>query len=291
MKKVLLLTLLAACGGDDAAVGPDAAPQLIFGGDRPTELQVPDLEPGETYPLVLLLHGHGVSGLVQQAYLKLDLVDQRGVFLLAPDGSLSGVDGHAYWNAESGCCNHGEHDVDDVAYLGTMLEDVMAAWPIDPARVYVWGHSNGGFMAYRMACDRADLVAGIAPLAGAATSLNGDDDCDPSQPVNVLHIHGTSDAVVPFTGTNFGKGTFPGAIESVDQWQAHDGCDATRTAGEALDVEADIDGAETTVADADGCPAGGAVTLWTMTGASHIPDVVPAYGDLVLDWLLAHPRP
>jgi polyhydroxybutyrate depolymerase len=287
MKRLSICVLLAACGGGD----PEDPPPTIFGGDRSVELQVPDVEPGETYPLVLLLHGHGISGLIQQAYLKLDLVDGRGVFLLAPDGSLSDVDGHSYWNAESGCCNHGDDSVDDVAYLGGLIDDVMAAWPIDPARVYVWGHSNGAFMSYRMACERADVVVGIAPLAGAATSLGGVDDCDPSQPVNVLHIHGTTDSTVPYDGANFGKGEFPGAIESVDQWQAHDGCDATRTDGDAIDLEMDVDGAETTVEDADGCPDGGAVSLWSMVGAGHIPDVVPGYGDLVLDWLLAHPRP
>lgn len=47
----------------------------------------------------------------------------------------------------------------------------------------------------------------------------------------------------------------------------------------------------TTVEIADDCPDGGAVELWTMTGASHIPDVDPTFGDQVLDWMLAHPRP
>lgn len=292
MKRLLPLLLLAACGGDDASTPPDAAPTVNFGGDRPVELQVPDdLADGETYPLIVLLHGHGINGLVQQAFLKItDLVDRRGVFLIAPDGTTSGVDGHSYWNAESGCCNHGDHSVDDVAYLSGLIEDISAAWPIDPARVFVWGHSNGGFMAYRMACDRADLVAGIAPLAGAATSLGGVDDCAPSQPVNVLHIHGTADPTIPYPGGNIGEGAFPGAVASVDEWQAHDGCDATRTAGDAFDLERDLDGSETTVADADGCPSGGAVSLWTIEGGTHTPDVVPEYGDLVLDWMLAHPR-
>ncbi len=291
MKRAAILILLAACGGDDATSTPDAAPPRVFGGDRPTELQVPDLEDGQTYPLVMLLHGHGFSGLVQEGFLKLDLVDQRGVFFVAPDGTASTVDGHPMWNAESGCCNHGDHDVDDVAYLGSVLDDIMAAWPIDPTRVFVWGHSNGGFMAYRMACDRADVVSGIAPLAGASTTLDGVIDCDPSQPVNVLHIHGTADSTVPYAGTDFGKGRYPGAVDSVGEWQTHNGCDATRTAGAAIDLESDLAGAETTVEDADGCPAGGAVSLWRIAAGSHLPDVVPGYGDLVLDWMLAHPRP
>lgn len=290
MKRFLPFVLLAACGGDDVASTPDAAPPRTFGGDRPVELAVPDLEDGETYPLVLLLHGHGVSGLVQEAYLKLNLVDDRGVFFLAPDGTVSSVDGHSHWNAESGCCNHGDPTVDDVAYLGGLIDDVMAAWPIDPARVYVWGHSNGGFMSYRMACERADVVVGIAPLAGASTSTAGTDDCEPSRPVNVLHLHGTADTIIPYAGGNVGDGAFLSAEGSVDAWQALNGCDATRTAGDALDLEQDLDGAETAIEDADGCPAGGAVTLATMQGVTHFPDVVAGFGDAVLDWMFAHPR-
>ena len=48
-------------------------------------------------------------------------------------------------------------------------------------------------MAYRMACQSADLIAGIASLAGA-TFLDPSR-CAPSQPVNILHIHGTADDI------------------------------------------------------------------------------------------------
>ena len=41
-------------------------------------------------------------------------------------------------------------------------------------------------MAYRMACESADLIAGIVSLAGA-TFLDPAR-CVPSQPVNILHI-------------------------------------------------------------------------------------------------------
>jgi polyhydroxybutyrate depolymerase len=53
-------------------------------------------------------------------------------------------------------------------------------------------------MAYRMACQSADLIAGIASLAGM-TLLNPSN-CAPTQAVNILHIHGTADTMVPSGG-------------------------------------------------------------------------------------------
>ena len=40
-----------------------------------------------------------------------------------------------------------------------IVDEAIAVRPIDPDRVYFFGHSNGGFMSHRFACDRADLVA------------------------------------------------------------------------------------------------------------------------------------
>ncbi len=283
------LSLFAACGGgggeeDDPFDGP-----RTFGGDRLVELQLPDdLTAGEQYPLVLLLHGYSANGLLQTAYLGLgDLAEDPGAFFLAPDGTVDSL-GNKFWNASDACCGDGP-EIDDVAYLGGLIDEVSAEWPVDPARVYVIGHSNGSFMAYRLACDRADVITGIVGLAGADDTVG---DCDPSDPVSVLHIHGTDDETVGYDGGTFAGGTYPGAVASVSQWQAHDGCDASRGPGEPRDLDTGIDGAEPEVEIADGCPSGVGVELWTMTGASHIPSLDTAtFGATIVTWLQAHPRP
>lgn len=281
------LCLIAACG-DGETVDPFDGPRT-FGGDRLVELQLPDdLVAGQEYPLVLLLHGYGASGLVQTAYLGLgDVAVDPGAFFLAPEGTVDGS-GRRFWNASDACCGEGGPEVDDVAYLGGLIDDVAAAWPVDPGQVFVIGHSNGAFMAYRLACDRADVITGIAGLAG---SDDTGADCAPAHPVSVLHIHGTSDAVIAYTGGDLDNGGYPGAVASVTQWQHHDGCDADRSAGTALDLEGTLAGAETSVEIADGCPDRVGVELWTMNGASHLPDLTPAFAAGVLGWLAAHARP
>jgi pimeloyl-ACP methyl ester carboxylesterase len=75
--------------------------------------------------------------------------------------------GHRFWSATDACCNLDGLAVDDVAYLRAVIRDVSARHAVDPRRVFIVGHSNGGFMAHRMACEASDLVAAVVSLAGA----------------------------------------------------------------------------------------------------------------------------
>src|SRR5438270_58051 len=96
LRRVVLGVALAACGSSAAP-----PPTLTFGGDRPVTLQVPPhLDQGKRYPLVLILHGYGASGFVQEAYFGMNqaAVEDRA-FVLAPDGLVDST-GHEFWNAD-----------------------------------------------------------------------------------------------------------------------------------------------------------------------------------------------
>ena len=115
---------------------------------------------------------------------------------------------------------------DDAAYLRRLIETVQARWPVDPRRVYVLGHSNGGYMSHRMACEHADLVAGIVSLAGAAFDdpVNIDPAlarCKPSEPVHILEIHGEEDGTVLYAGGR--PVNTPSARETVAGWAVRNG--------------------------------------------------------------------
>src|SRR4051812_47387816 len=198
----------SACGSSNGGDDDDDGGQrtTMFGGDRPTQLQVPldFVDDGTLYPLVVVLHGYSASGFVQSAYFGMRPTP-AGTFVLAPDG-LTDSSGNEYWNADPACCDFDHSGVDDSTYLGDLIADVAHTWPIDPKAIHLIGHSNGGFMSYRMACDHADLIASIVVLAGAAASDAST--CTPSEPVAVLHMHGTLDESVPYSV----------AQPSVDQW-------------------------------------------------------------------------
>jgi polyhydroxybutyrate depolymerase len=281
----VLLALAAACSNPTDR--PVDRP-LEFGGARPVTLQVPDdFDDARTYPLLVILHGYSANAFVQQGYLKLnDVASTHEMLVLAPEGTVDSM-GKQFWNADPTCCDLDGSGVDDVAYLGGLIDAVRAAWPVDAAQVAVIGHSNGAFMAYRMACERADVVTEIAGLAGHASTVP----CDPVRPVAVLHIHGTADDTVPYeTGTFMGF-TSPGAVDSVAQWATHDGCTGALAAGAPpKDLEQRLDGAETTVGVTAGCPAGAAAELWTIEGGGHLPVLTATFPTELLAWLDAHRR-
>ncbi len=284
MRRIAAIScLLLGCGDDGGSTG-DNRPTMLGTADRPVDLKIPtNLDESQTYPLVMVLHGYGASGFVQQAYFGAGpLATSSTAFVISPDGTVDSS-GKQFWNADPACCDFGGTGVDDVGYLGTILDDALASdWPIDPDRVFVIGHSNGGFMSYRMACERADIIAAIAPLAGLASSQAAM--CTPERPVNVLHMHGTADGTVPFTSGP------TGAEASTTQWAQKNGCATTRTAGADLDLEKNLAGAETHTASSDGCPAGGTVELWSIEGAGHVPVWNPTFTETWFDWFQAHAR-
>lgn len=262
-----LILALGGCGGSDTEVPT----QYEFGGDRPVFLEVPaayDHDAGA--PLLVVLHGFGANAYTQLAYTGLDeLVNEAGALLLAPEGTVNG-DGKQFWNANTQCCDFENTGVDDVGYITGLIDDVSATWNVN--QVYLFGHSNGGYMSYRMACDRADRIDGIVSLAGLAWA--DESACQPSEQVAVLQIHGTVDDMVPYDGGS----SQPGAMDSAAIWAGHNGCTGgARAAAGRLDLDSTLAGDETAVEVFDGCPAEAGVELWTIEGGAHIPTVTEGF--------------
>jgi len=103
-------------------------------------------------------------------------------------------------------------------------------------------------------------------------------------------MHGTLDATVPYGGGSILGYTFPGAEDSVDQWVGYDGCDGEGIEGDAVDYETTLLGDETTPTHWEGCDEGARVELWSIAGASHIPNVNDEYRNALVEWLLARRR-
>ena len=265
--------------------------------DRPAVLDAPDSVTGLA-PLVVLLHGYGSTAATHDAYLGVTAqAASRGTYVLLPNGTPGGWEPSTtkrYWNAGSAVP---AIDVDDVAYLRDLIAEAIAVRPIDPDRVYVFGHSNGGAMAQRLACELSGVVTAIATLAGPLVTGFP---CAPTQPVSILSLHGDADEVVFYAGGstfgNYGATVFPppsspypGAVEQIALWAARFGCDATAVAGGRLNLMGGIAGDETAVTVHEGCPQGIDVQLDTLQGGTHVPVLIQqSVGSGILDWLLAH---
>jgi polyhydroxybutyrate depolymerase len=207
-----------------------------------------------------------------------------------PDGTTN-RNGERFWNATTACCDFDRTGVDDSGYLVRLIDKVASSYQVDPARVYLVGHSNGGFMAYRMACEHADRITAIVSLAGAMTADSAR--CTPSRPVTVLQIHGTRDDTVLFEGGDNPGGDYPSVTEALRTWRGLDGCD--NTADRSLprkDLVTDLAGAETTVTSYhSGCRGGSRVELWSIRDGSHVPALGPEFAPAVVDFLYAQVAP
>ncbi len=270
---------------------PAFADSQIDLGRGPITIHVPaSYDPGTPAPLAILLHGYGSNGSATEAFFGFaTAAETAGIIYAAPDGTTD-LSGYPFWNATDACCNFNNSTVDDSGYLRSLVEAIQADYNIDDLCVYFAGLSNGGFMSYRMACDHADLIAGIVSVAGA--TFDDAADCSPTEPVHILQIHGTADTVILYAGGSLAV-PYPGAVESVETWAQYNGCVLTPVAGPGtLDLDAGLPGAETTITRYPyGCSSGGSAELWTVSGGPHVISPTPDFGASVAEFMLTHPRP
>ncbi|WP_156689802.1 extracellular catalytic domain type 1 short-chain-length polyhydroxyalkanoate depolymerase [Mycobacterium sp. Marseille-P9652] len=201
-------------------------------------------------PLVVMLHGgFGTAEQAARAYGWDQLADGAKFVVAYPDGL------HRAWNVGGGgCCGRPARDgVDDVAFITAAVADIARNVGIDSSRVYATGISNGGIMAYTLACNTGDFAA-IGP--DSATQL---DPCPSPHPTSVIHIHGTADRLIPYKG---GRGSSvidgPSVADVNAFWRNADRCGAPSIT---------TNGAVTTATAA--CPDRRAVVLVTVDGGGH----------------------
>ncbi|MEO3470352.1 PHB depolymerase family esterase [Roseomonas sp. CAU 1739] len=187
---LLLLPLLAGAAGPARACGPDTD---CLVGSRSYRIRLPPLPPdGARVGAILLAHGYRdtAANIMADADIAA-AVSALGLALIAPQS-----DGPR-WNLP-GQPGGPRPGIDEMAAMDRLVADVIARFPVNPARIMASGFSAGGMLAWNLACRRADLFAGFAPLSG--TFWNPlPEDC-PSGPATVLHTHGTEDPTVPLHG-------------------------------------------------------------------------------------------
>lgn len=262
-----------ACAGS-GALEPGTHDLRLMSGDteRSYTLHLPPaFREGGLLPLVLAFHGGGGNAKGYRKYAGLDAVADREGFVVAyPDGSGGLLGRLLTWNAGL-CCGPAMRDeVDDVAFARRLVDEIGQLVPIDRRRVYATGHSNGAMMSYRVATEAPDLVAAIAPVAGAMLLA----DFESTTPIPVLHIHSVDDPRALYGG---GLGPpFPltrnrvhhNAVETqLARWIALNGCpEEPRTLEERADPATGHTAIHLAYAP---CSSGADVELWRLTGAGH----------------------
>ncbi|MFG2041490.1 alpha/beta hydrolase family esterase [Dactylosporangium sp. NPDC048998] len=242
------------------AVGSTDQTITVDGRKRTYHLYRPaKLSMSKPVPLVVMLHGAlGDGRQAEMAYGWDAEADRKGFVVAYPDGLFRS------WVVSAECCGPSVNSgVNDVAFIRAMVAAVSDGLPIDPARIYATGISNGGMLDYRLACDTT-IFAAIGVVAGKQLGQ-----CPSPAPISVIHVHGTGDDIVPYDSrpgkmNNDGQGLIPVKIDAVsvpdeiDQWRKTARCSAPQTR-----TKADV---TTSVAH---CPDGRDVELITIAGAGH----------------------
>ena len=190
---------------------------------------------------------------------------------------VAGLNGAVYedassWNAGICCANATTYEENDMLFVSTVLGHVTANHSIDKSRVWVMGHSNGGMMAYRLACDLSEKITAIAVVTGALM----DPTCTPTKPVSIFHIHGNLDPTVPFHGG--GKFETPSIFHTVQDMAYRNSC-----AGSPKESSTAIE--ERYIWQ---CTNGVETQLVNYQEQSHA--WVNGYTEEILRFLFAHPR-
>ena len=212
MKKILLsftllILVISSCKNDDGKGGDynsdecylnTNAQAIVHDGiDREYILYIPNSYDGtSSVPLMLNFHGFGgsASQFMQEADMR-SLAEANTFILVYPQGSC--LDGSSHWNP---CPIGGDNKstADDVGFIESIISEISSQYTIDMERIYAAGYSNGGMMAYGLANYKSDLIAAVASVSGTMLNCTG----PTSHPMPVVHLHGTSDGVVSYNGSN-----------------------------------------------------------------------------------------
>jgi polyhydroxybutyrate depolymerase len=149
--------------------------------------------PGVPLPVVFAFHGHGGgmyqasrSFKIQQKWPEALVVYMQGLptpgALTDPTGAKNG------WQARVGDLGNR-----DIKFFDSVLKSLTDERIIDPTRVFVTGHSNGGGFTYLLWQCRANKIRALAPVAAIAAKEFYTSKVDPKP---ILHIMGERDPLV-----------------------------------------------------------------------------------------------
>ncbi|WP_431215501.1 alpha/beta hydrolase family esterase [Puia sp. P3] len=185
----------------------------------------PNYYESSNLPLVIALHGFGgTSAEMERDYGITDKGNAEGFVVAYPDGVPSnGPFRLRSWNAGR-CCFVAESDnIDDVHFISSLIDQLVANYKIDPKKVYVAGMSNGAMMTYTLACALSEKIAAITSVSG---TLMASSPCQPSRAVPILHIHSALDTKVPFNGGYGMDNVYFSPVDSgLSVWAMNDSCD------------------------------------------------------------------
>lgn len=195
---------------------------FILNGEKRTYLvHYPKNWDGMPIPMLVALHGRFGTGVSMMKQTKLnELADAKGFIVIFPDGyKRSWADGRGNSPAD-------EKSINDVVFIESIVKRLIAEGSVDQKSVFLVGHSNGGFMAQRLAIEKPELWKGVISVASQlSVFLLKSKQKFKSIPVSMGIIAGTEDPLVPYSGGYVRDGKeILSVADSILRWKEWNSC-------------------------------------------------------------------
>lgn len=238
--------------------------------ERKNLIYVPQKTKHGKLPVLLMIHGGGgtpenMAGLDRGRILE--LADSYGFAVVYPEGKGK------RWNdlREDDFSEAHKSDRDDTGYILKLIQELAAAYPVDPDTVMAGGISNGGMMSLRLACEVPGIIDGIVAVTANLPERPDGLNCKANATVNITIINGTEDPLVPYEGgyvTVLGRkhGRVISTADTFAFWKDRNKCTGEKQ--EPFQNDPSIDDTEVMHYTATGCQKGD-VTLYKIKGGGH----------------------
>jgi polyhydroxybutyrate depolymerase len=198
------------------------------------------------------------------------LADQHGFVVVYPDGYRRN------WNdcRKDATFPAKRENIDDMSFIRALIARSMVEQAIDEKRVYVFGYSNGGHMAFRLAMEAPDEIAAVAAVAASLPTPDASSCPQQGRTSRVMLINGTEDPINPYQGgpiTLFGfasRGPVMSSVTSARNFAERNGITTPPIPVELpKGISDDITSVETLTWHTDGKPS---CCLCTGRGGGHV---------------------
>ncbi|MBM9500011.1 prolyl oligopeptidase family serine peptidase [Leptospira sp. 201903071] len=215
----------------------------------------------EKLPLVFGLHGRLGSGKNIMEDSKLNRIsDREGFIVVYPDGiDRSWADGRGATPAD-------KQKINDVHFLEKLIDHISESHPIAKDKVFIFGHSNGGFMTQRILIERTKLFrAGVSVSSQISEFVLRN--FEPSSNISVAFINGTKDFTVPYYGGYVRDGGEILSVEdSVNRWLQWNSCVIQPEIKKKDDMD---DGTSVEIYSYNQCKGNTSVRLYKIVDGGH----------------------
>ena len=163
--------------------------------------------------LLINLHGFGdcasdYSELIEDFYNFKAIANEEKIIVVYPQGAYRPEKEDTFWEpGDPGVENIFENDV---YFIETLISNLETEFNINPDRIYACGYSNGGMMAYSLACNSSNIFSAIGIMSGALL----EESCFLDEAIPIIIFHGIADGVLPYDANMY----YRSVTEVVNFW-------------------------------------------------------------------------